>query len=100
MRLDYLRPPSAPTHGDDRLRLAGTKGVIEYQASTGLTLVTTGEPPKRIEALPERGWVFVDFLAAAFLGRKPAIPHEEIYRSTELALAAWRSAETGAPLAT
>jgi predicted dehydrogenase len=26
---DYLRPGGAPTHGDDRLRIAGTKGIIE-----------------------------------------------------------------------
>src|SRR3954451_3298074 len=27
--LDYLRPEPAPTHGDERLRIAGTRGVIE-----------------------------------------------------------------------
>ena len=27
--LDYLRPESAPTHGDERLRIAGTRGVVE-----------------------------------------------------------------------
>ena len=27
--LDYLRPETAPTHGDERLRIAGTRGVIE-----------------------------------------------------------------------
>lgn len=29
---DYLRPDSAGTHGDDRVRVAGTKGVIEAVA--------------------------------------------------------------------
>src|SRR5690606_21796377 len=28
---DYLRPDGAPTHGDDRLRLVGTDGVIEIR---------------------------------------------------------------------
>jgi len=28
---DYLRPAKATTHGDDRLRIAGTKGVIEIR---------------------------------------------------------------------
>ena len=28
---DYLRPASAPTHGDDRLRVAGTTGVVEIR---------------------------------------------------------------------
>jgi predicted dehydrogenase len=29
--MDYLRPDSAPTHGDDRLRAAGTKGILEIR---------------------------------------------------------------------
>src|SRR5258708_773784 len=34
LHMDYYRPESSPTHGDDRLRLAGPKGVAEYQAAT------------------------------------------------------------------
>jgi hypothetical protein len=29
VNLDYYRPASAPTHGDDRIRCAGTAGVLE-----------------------------------------------------------------------
>lgn len=29
VRADYLRPKGAPTHGDDRLRMGGTHGMIE-----------------------------------------------------------------------
>ena len=43
LRVDYFRPETAPTHGDDRLRLAGTKGIVEYQASTGVTLMTADD---------------------------------------------------------
>ena len=42
--MDYLRPATAPTHGDDRLRIAGTLGVVEHQEGRGLTLVTTKLP--------------------------------------------------------
>lgn len=28
---DFLRPQSAPTHGDDRLRIAGSQGVVEVR---------------------------------------------------------------------
>ncbi len=31
VRADYLRPTGATTHGDDRLRLAGTQGLIEIR---------------------------------------------------------------------
>ena len=27
---DFLRPEGAPTHGDDRIRIVGTEGVVEY----------------------------------------------------------------------
>ena len=30
---DFLRPATAPTHGDDRLRIAGSKGVVEVRGS-------------------------------------------------------------------
>src|SRR3954469_10897388 len=62
LRMDYLRAASAATHGDDRLRLAGTKGVAEYQASTGVTLMTADEKPHVIEKLPAQQSVFLDFL--------------------------------------
>ena len=29
---DYFRPEKTPTHGDDRLRVAGTRGVVEVRA--------------------------------------------------------------------
>ncbi|MGH2352045.1 MAG: Gfo/Idh/MocA family protein, partial [Chloroflexota bacterium] len=39
--LDYLRPEAAPTHGDERIRLAGTGGVVEVAvASESGTLIT------------------------------------------------------------
>src|ERR1700730_2603482 len=39
LRMDYLRPDTAPTWGDDRLRLAGTRGVAEFQEATGMSLM-------------------------------------------------------------
>lgn len=38
---DYLRPTAAATHGDDRLRLAGTKGILEVRDER--CLLTTAE---------------------------------------------------------
>ena len=53
MHLDYLRPKKAPSHGDDRLRLIGTQGVVEYQAATGVTVITNDRPPTPIDPLPQ-----------------------------------------------
>ena len=95
LRMDYLRPETAPTHGDDRLRLAGTRGVLEYQAATGLTLVTAKEKPRVITELPPAQSLFEDFLASVYLGRPAALDLKDIYRVNEIVLAARESAEQG-----
>lgn len=95
MRTDFLRPASAPTHGDDRLRIAGTEGVVEYQAQTGLTLVTGRDKPRTITDLPAAGSVFIDYLESAYLGKTPGLPVTDIYRVNEIVLAARDAAETG-----
>ncbi len=33
LHADYLRPANAPTHGDDRIRIAGDEGVIEVRGN-------------------------------------------------------------------
>lgn len=42
---DYLRPAAADTHGDDRLRIAGGRGVIEIRGDR--CLITTHDRPER-----------------------------------------------------
>jgi len=96
LRLDYLRPASAPTHGDDRLRIAGTEGIIEYQGSTGLMLMTSKQGPRPItvESSPSK-LLFVDFLESLYGNTKHAISLQEIYRVNEIVLKAREAAETG-----
>lgn len=44
--IDYLRPASAPTHGDDWIRIVGTRGIIEaHMARNVCTLVADNQPP-------------------------------------------------------
>ncbi len=71
-RLDYCRPAAAPTHGDDRLRLAGNKGVLE-SIEGKVTLITTEEGPRELP-LPEPFPFFDDFLAARVEKRAPVHP--------------------------
>ncbi len=96
VRLDYLRPETAPTHGDDRLRIAGTEGVVEYQGSSGLTLVTRERKPAQALDLPEGGSLFGDFLDAAYNGRQPLLTPAEIFRVNEVVLKARDAAESNA----
>ena len=42
---DFLRPQSAPTHGDDRLRIAGSLGVVEVR--DGRCILISGEDGER-----------------------------------------------------
>jgi len=93
--MDYYRPETAGTHGDDRLRLAGTEGVAEYMAATGLTLMTKSSKPAVIDKLPPRGSVFVDFLEHVYLGKPASLSLEDIYRVCEVALAASEAGLTG-----
>ena len=88
LHMDYLRPDTAPTWGDDRLRLAGTRGVVEYQAATGVTLVTDKQPPRTITDLPPSGSLFIDFVSSAYNGSPLVLELKDIYRVNEIVLAA------------
>lgn len=93
LRMDYLRPETALSHGDDRLRLAGTTGVAEYQAATGVTLLTDRAEPRKLTALPPEQSLFIDFLESVYKGKPAAISLEDIFRVSEITIAAEESAE-------
>lgn len=99
LRVDYLRPETAPSHEDDRLRLAGTKGIVEYQASTGVTLMTAGGAPQVVTELPAAQSLFIDYLNATYNGKAPTLPLREIYRICEVTLAAEEASNRGAMVA-
>jgi predicted dehydrogenase len=94
LRMDYLRPASVQGHGDDRLRLAGTKGVVEYQETSGVTVM--GPAGKRtLTSLPRQGSIFADFLLSAYAGAKPSLTWQEIVRANSWTMAAHDAAESG-----
>ena len=94
LRMDYLRPASVSGHGDDRLRLAGTKGIVEYREDSGVTVL--GANGKRtLDKLPPRGSVFADFLQAAYAGARPQLAWRDVLRVNEWTLAAHEAGETG-----
>ncbi len=95
LHMDYCRPSTAGSHGDDRLRLAGTRGVAEYMAATGVTLLTASRKPEKIVELPPAGSLFAEFLDHVYLGKPTTLPHSEIFRVCELTLAAHEAARTG-----
>ena len=93
LHMDYLRPDTAPSWGDDRLRLAGTRGVVEYQAATGVTLITGDRAPREIRDLSPDGSLFLDFLESIYHGVPAGLSLADIYRVNEIVLAARDSAD-------
>jgi predicted dehydrogenase len=98
-RLDYCRPAAAPTHGDDRLRIAGSKGVIESLAcGQTVTLITQEEGPREIKLGPPADQ-FANFVAAVRGEGQCEAPAEDCFRMTEVVLKAREAARTGVPAA-
>ena len=79
--LDYLRPEAAPTHGDERLRIAGTRGVIETAlVERKVTLTTADRPPRTLPLEPAGGHLHAVRPVAPRQGPAPAhaprgLPH-------------------------
>jgi predicted dehydrogenase len=85
--MDYLRPAAALGHGDDRLRLAGTKGIAEYMESSGVIVMSEKTKPRSISTLPEQGSVFLDFIESVYLGKPQSLSLDDIYRVNEITIA-------------
>jgi predicted dehydrogenase len=62
--IDYCRPESAPSHGDDWIRIVGTKGVIESRGSSNTCEVLVNGEGSRLVHLPAKRKIFRDFLLA------------------------------------
>ncbi len=58
--IDYLRPAQAPTHGDDRVRVAGDKGIIEVSGGKITLLDENGFQEIKVPPAPRK--IFSDFV--------------------------------------
>jgi predicted dehydrogenase len=94
--LDYLRPATAPTHADERLRIAGTRGVIETALiERKVMLISEGKPPHTIPLSPQAD-IFTQF-ARSLRGAAPSpFSLHEACRITEIAIKAQQAADTKA----
>lgn len=95
--LDFLRPEAAPTHGDDWVRIVGSRGIIEAFVEQGrCTLIAEKEPPQDLPVAPAATPVFGDWLQA--LAREPSSLSPETVRGftlTDVALCARDAADEG-----
>jgi predicted dehydrogenase len=90
---DYLRPPSAPSHGDDRLRVAGSLGVIEIKDLGERVELIQGEEGPRDLPLLQPVRFFVDFSEAIHSKKPPVVPTKDSLRITEVCLKARDAAD-------
>ncbi len=85
-RMDYCRPAAAPTHGDDRLRVAGNEGVIEWIYTADQVTLITNEDEQRVLDLDEKIDQFADFVASIYEGTPSWAPAEDCMRMTDICL--------------
>jgi len=98
LHMDYYRSEAAPTHGDDRVRIAGSKGVVEYMAATGLTVLRQGGKVEVVKEMPPERQIFVEFLEAAFNGKANDMPLSDVWKVNEITIASHEAAATGRPV--
>lgn len=89
--IDFYRPDSAPTHGDDRIRCVGTQGVLDVRGGRIELISPEGVTELRPNTAPE--------LLTEFLDNGECISAQEIFHITATALAAKLSAQRGETLA-
>lgn len=95
LTVDYLRPDSAPTHGDDRIRIMGTAGSVEVRGGEVILIDRNGQ--QTLPPLPD-GDVFSSFLAAVRGEGSCAVSAEESIAASRAALLAQLAADTGQKL--
>ena len=88
--IDYWRPQTAPTHGDDQVRVAGTDGVIEVAHGTCTIINAGGE---REIALTENEGIFRCFVRSIIDGTPGIVSSEETFELTRACLAARDAAD-------
>ena len=94
--LDYMRPNAAPTHGDDRLRIAGADGVLEICDGGQRVSVLTSKRYEPAWPLEPSGRGFLGDLVAALEGRGSLlVSAEQSWDMTRLSLLAAASADAG-----
>ncbi len=92
--IDYCRPAKAPTHGDDRIRVAGSKGVVEARGGKAY-LVSDDIDGERELPPAETMPIFADFLKQVKGEGEALISTEDSLKVTQAVLLARQSADEG-----
>lgn len=95
MSFDFARPASTTTHGDDRLRIAGTEGVIDISNDVGLRLIN-GDGEQIIKPQSPKLGLFADFVESINNpSHKCSNSTQDVIKTTRTVLLAREAADTG-----
>lgn len=95
INIDYLRPETAPTHGDDRLRVIGSQGVVEIKdLGQRVELISSSSKPVDI-SLPVEKSFLADFVSELRGTGKHILSPEEPFEMTRVSLLAHQAALQG-----
>lgn len=92
LQIDYLRPKAAPSHSDDRVRVVGTKGVLEVRGEELFAITEAGASVSKPETTKS---LVMEFLEEIRTGEKGELRPEDVFYITELALMAQKAADSG-----
>lgn len=88
---DYLRPEGSETHGDDRLRLVGTEGIVEVRDRVCRLIDTAGERELTPDQPPRP--IHVELIDAAFHGNQSLFSTGQSLQMAEVLIAARDAAD-------
>lgn len=94
--VDYMRPSTAPTHGDDWIRLVGTHGVIEAHGTRETCHVINEERGEFEAELPEEATLYRPFVESLQMGAEfDLMSADDPFMLTKTCLVARDSADEG-----
>jgi predicted dehydrogenase len=96
LTFDYFRPGGAPTHGDDRVRVAGEKGIVEIINGEAV-LLTHDAGPRRLEK-EEPLSLFQEFVRSIDEKTPIRITAADAFAVSEIALRTREAADTKSPV--
>jgi len=93
--IDYCRPSTAPTHGDDWIRVVGTKGILEASGVTNTCKVIEQAKPPYETKTPRPDTIYKNFFLSLLTKQRPPIKTHIPFMLTDTCLKAKASAKTG-----
>lgn len=96
--LDFLRPATSPTHGDDRVRVMGTAGAIEVRGGQAYLINAETEGEAVLPVACDRQ-IFQDFVAHIEGKTTAILTPDDVFTVTEACLLARQSADEGRVIA-